>query len=336
MIKKLPLGESPIIGYQHHAYPLSISSLHPSFYDWFYCNYIQLYCNNDTPQFNLNFYEFSRLNPKSPLLEEMYLPKTFIFKYADPMRFLIDSISNDHYIVTFVDEFYIPNRSAYRKFHNVHDILLYGFDETKGVLDVAGFNAKMQYGYSQVNLRDFEQAFIDIKTSDGYLVRWANGMHLFQVKFEKSFHFNLKITIELMQDYLLSRNTSIRFRMYDDPSENIYGVDVYDSVVQYLRKSTDELDIRPLHIIYEHKKCMVSRLKYLLDTSTLDIPEYLINEYCKIEQDALKARNIGLKYQMNKNPVVLEHIVNVIEEVREREIRTLSEVIQLLTEIVPQ
>lgn len=330
-IKKLPLGHSPIIGYQHHAYPLSICSLHPSFEEWFYCNYIQLVCNPTGNQLLMNFYEYGRINPKSPLLGEMYLPKTLIAQYINPMRFIEDAIRNGHYIVTFVDEFYIPGRYAYEKFHNVHDILVYGYDKLNHTLNVAGYDAHAQYQLAEVYSGDFEMAFNEIKTTSGALVKWADGIHLYQLKTDESFHIDIEIIVELMEDYLFSRDSSKRFAMYDNPVEQIYGMDVYDAVVLYLQSIKDEnIDIRIPHIIFEHKKCMVARLRYIKEKITLNLDAYLIDQYISIEQETLKARNLSLKYKMTNKPEYLGDIALLYEKVKKEETILLSKIITFL------
>ncbi|PWV98560.1 hypothetical protein DFQ01_11770 [Paenibacillus cellulosilyticus] len=323
----LPLGESPILGYQHHAYTLSISALHPSFHDWFYSNYIQLCFYKDSPSFN--FYQFSRLNP-SPFLGEMYLHKTLVTRYVDLLQFIIDSLNDNNYIVTFADEYYVPNRSAFQKFNLVHDVLIYGYCLDRNVLYIAGYN-DMTYGFSEINFEDFESAFININNQGGNLVKWANGIHLFQLKLDNQFHFDLTLIIELLEDYLYSHNSSNRFKMYENPDHHVYGLHTYDLLIEYLEKVDDQpIDLRMFHIFYEHKKVMVNRLKYLHEVKKIKIDTNLISEYSNQEKESLLLRNLCLKANIKKNINIVSTIVEQLKKMREHEINIVSQLLHNL------
>ncbi|OKP94770.1 hypothetical protein [Paenibacillus sp. P32E] len=322
---QLPLGDSPINGYQHHAFPLLISSLHPDFFQWFNCNYIQIYCNKDIESgLNFNFYDFPSLKSKSPFLGEMYIPKSLIERYVNPIKFLIDSLENNHYIVTFVDEFYIPERVAYQKYHYIHDILIYGYDNTRKIFNVAGYNNKRVLGTSEVEFLNFEKAFYSTLAT-GDLAKWADGMHLLQLKPENSYNFDLEIFIEFIEDYLSSSDTSYRLRMYENNNNKfIYGMDTYNSIIKYLMNIEDEIDIRFFHIFYEHKKCMFSRIRFLIDELGIHFNPLILEEYFDIERNALISRNLSLKYEIIRQEQVISKIIQIIREIKCKEDHALN------------
>ncbi|MEK5163596.1 hypothetical protein NYE69_14820 [Paenibacillus sp. FSL R5-0527] len=319
MSKILPLGESPIIGYQYHAYPLLISSLHPSFYEWFYSNYIQLECSPLVSPLTFDFYTFEKLNSKSPFLGEMYFLKSMINKYTSPMQFIIDALADEHYIVSFVDEFYIPNRQAYQRFHNVHDIMIYGFDLTQKIFYVAGYKEDRKFGFTEVDFDHFEKALL-IGASEGSLGQWADGMHLMKLKLDTSFTLNLNVLVDLMEDYVHSRNTSMRFRMIQDSKKSIFGIDTFDYVLEYLRQYNGEkLDVRIFHTIYEHKKTMVSRIRYLRDVTGIEFTPALVNEFVELENNALIGRNLCLKYELSGVKQNVKRMAEIYKQIRTKE-----------------
>lgn len=330
MRKLLPLGVSPIIGYQHHAFPLSISSLHPSFYDWFYSNYIQM-TYLDTHHF-FNFYEFEKLNPRSPFLSEMYMPKTLIGKYTNLLQFVMDSLDEDHYIVTFANEFYVPNRQGYKKYDFIHDILIYGYDLGKNILCLAGFKEHMTYGVSEISLDDFSQAFNEFSNLRNGYVAWANSMHLLQLKLEHKFSFDLIAVVELLEDYLYSRNTSNRFRLYENPRSYIYGLDTYDCIFHYLKeRNYKPIDYRIFHIVYEHKKIMASRLKYFIEVKKISIDPEFVMEYAALEEQALLIRNRCVKSQFNQyDTAFLSSIIEKMKDLRDKEREIVTKLLKSL------
>lgn len=39
-------------------------------------------------------------------------------------KFINVYLESDHYILAIVDDYYIPNRKAFNKYHNAHDLLI--------------------------------------------------------------------------------------------------------------------------------------------------------------------------------------------------------------------
>src|SRR5690554_4043446 len=107
---ELPLSKPPIIGYLHHAYPLSIMSACDNYLPWLHSNYIQLYCYKD---FNdsacpLNFYLY-QYNDNYPLLDMVSLTRTIVDSICDIeiVQFIKNCIDNGYHFIAYVDEFYV-------------------------------------------------------------------------------------------------------------------------------------------------------------------------------------------------------------------------------------
>lgn len=326
----LPLGEPPIIGYQHHAFPLSISSLHPLFKEWFYSNYIQLvsFDNAGSNTLDYNFYEFQRLNAKSPFLGDMYIHKSMLSRYADLLQFTMDALDDGQYIITFVNEFYVPNRRFYKKNDFIHDILIYGYDSERQVLHTAGFNENFSYGRSEIGFKDFLPAFTRFADSKDRMIKWADGMHLYQLKPDNRFSFDPALVAELLEDYLDSRNTSNRFRMYQSPVNHTFGLATYDHAVRYLETLDGEpVDMRIFHIMYEHKKVMAARFRYMAEEKGFALGVKAAKEYSALEEMALTNRNLSLKMLLKNDRKLLGGLKGNLRELQEEERKVLARLV---------
>ncbi len=311
----LPLGEAPIIGYQFHAYRLSMMALHPQFLDYFSSNYIQLCWHPN--QHMLNFYDLNqRMNP---LLEELHSYKSMMNKYVSTVQFIIDCLKDGYYMVTFVNEYHIPHRSCYQKDHHIHDIMIYGYDLQKEVFHVAGYMDNKQYGYSEVSFQRFSNALEDIRPEYSGLFRWSDGMDLFRIKFEETYHFSLEMFRQLVEDYLYAHNTSRRFLMSQNELNYYYGMDTYDQVAQYIREYQGMLDIRIFHTIYEHKKGMAIKMDYLQKNQWLQDETDYSSLYEKLMDRSLSIRNLALKYNMTLNQDQLIKLQQHLLELRKEE-----------------
>lgn len=302
-----------------------ISSMHPSFWGWFCCNYLQLRIRPNERPFKLHLYKFGENGYNTPFLEDLYLPKTLILRYVAPIPFLLDQLSDSRYVMTFVDEYYIPHRAAYRKFHHNHDILIYGFDRERKVFYVAGYNENRRFAFTEVGFSEFERA-LHIGVSEGALGKWTNGLHLWKLRLDGEFTPNLKTIAELMEDYLFSRNTSLRYRLYPDSSEDIFGIGTYSCILDYLSKITgkEDMDVRVFHTFYEHKKSMVIRLGRLKDVFGAAIEAETIEAFRSIEKQALIVRNLGLKYEFNGDKKAIDRMAGIVRQIRSEEERIWS------------
>ncbi|WHX49348.1 hypothetical protein QNH46_01245 [Paenibacillus woosongensis] len=322
---KLSLGDSPVIGYQHHAYRLSIMAQHTDFFNWFYCNYIQLVLVKRPYTPVLDFYEFQK---SSPLLGEMYIPKSLITKYTPLIPFLKDRLEEGKYIITFANEYYVPNRLNYQRRHNAHDIFLYGFDPQRDEFHIAGFNENFLYNSGEVSSALMEKALLQFDQSKGDLIEWADGMHFLDLKHSNTFTFDKRIMLEQMEEYLYSRNSSDRFRMYANSAENVFGLAVYDEVIDYLHNLRSHVtDVRIFHILYEHKKVMHARLRFLVENKGVQLSLEHIDRYEQLAKQCLVLRNLCLRLHISKQLEVVERMIKLLDIIKETEKELLQEII---------
>jgi hypothetical protein len=325
MNKILPLAKPPIITYQHHIYILSILLNYPECYSWFYSNYIQLQViPNEICWFNFIslFYED---NPA--LYLETLNKETLVNNNVDVVSYITNAVNNGYYIETTVNEYYISGREAYKSFRLMHDILVYGYDESIQKLHIYGYGAQAQLVESTVTFDDFRQAFLDTgKNQRINMVKKAENYR---------YQFDLIWVAKQIKDFLRSRNTYNDLRIYGNPpTERVFGLETYRYLIQYYQKNNGTLDIRPA-LLLDHKKCMLQRLKYLYNNNYLSQLYPIYSEYELILKCAKIIKNLTLKYMLSNTDSILIEIIKQLRDMAKMEKVTLTNLLnRLLSQIV--
>lgn len=147
----------------------------------------------------------------------------------------------------------------------------------------------------------------------------------------KSYQFDIALVKELLGDYLYSQNSSERVRGFYNPTDDYYyGMQVYANLkLHYDVENIIHSDIRPLHVLWEHKKLMFQRIKYMIDKGYLK-PDSYLDDYSEIERLALVCRNLLLKYRLSPNKSRIPNLTTQLDAIVEKEKAILD---KLLNEI---
>lgn len=319
---KLHLELPPIIGYLHHAYHLSIAQEHPDFQDWFNCNYIQM--KYYSARGWLNFYSLDILYNYYPLLDlEVLSNRTIKSCKIDIIEFIVNCIDNGYYVWLYLDEYYDPGKKNYKEVHHKHEYLLYGYND-KSELHTVGFNNQSVYAFYEIGFDNFLTAYNSIE--ENFEIK------MLRPNIKNSYEFDVFNTKDILDDYINSRDTSIRNRMFGTTSSDIvYGLDIYKHMrinLEDPKNSNLRYDIRPLHIMWEHKKCMTSRIKFLYEKNHINNYKFLYSEYEKIEERVLSLRNLQLKFIVTGKEDLIKKLTNSFDEIRKQEKKILIELME--------
>lgn len=313
-IVQLPLAQSPIIGFQYVAYGLGITLNDKESLPWFYSNYIQLVKGNNF-RFSMNFYPtWFNFNP----FLDVQAFKKEIMKYGNINihSFIKDCIDNQIYFYSSFDEFYVPHRISYGNRHFCHDFMIHGYDTAQQEYILIGYNEKQLYETTRISFAQFEEAFF----SETAIIEYA---HLLSRKVGYKYDFNPQLVYEMLEDYFYCRNTSERYSKFSDVlTDKYWGLDIYKGLREYfnlLISNIARYDIRPLHICYEHKKCMVSRLQYMNDYGYISDYSYLHESYKNLETKSIVMRNLQLKYSATHDNQYIDSIINILTEMERKE-----------------
>jgi hypothetical protein len=329
-VKKLPVAVPAIIGLHYHAFSLTPIFCNKKYLPWFYSHYIQVYCTNDFSEVNgspwFNFVSIDLWDNGIPFLSNNHLLdlRTIKDNKIDVVKLITGYIDRGWYTDAEVDDFYIPFRFAYQKKKKPHDILIFGYDLNNKCFDTAGFNTQNEFAYEKLSFDDFEKAFLN---NNSTMVDLDNGgtncLRFFKTIEGIECDFDPILLAQLLEDYLNSADTTEKFRMFRQPSKKrVYGIETYQFFKEYfhlLLNKEIKFDIRPIQLLWEHKKCMLLRIKYMSENNIISPYSSIYDDYVDIEQKVLSARNLMIKYNMTNEKKVVMTIIDIIDEIKNKE-----------------
>jgi len=334
--KKTLETSSPFLTcYMHHSCLLSITQHKEGFHDWFHSNYFQLRCQRDllkykfTDYFNFYNYDFA-IYPWPNANVEKLSRAAFDKQNLDIIDFIVSMVDLDYYLYFFVDEYYLPIHSNHNQQHFTHDILIHGYDFENETIDVCTFNQEQLFGNYQVSFDSIRTSFVEAHPRADY----DKYLYFISSKANSDYKYDIANVKALIDDYLHSRDTSVRNSMHKNPEVQMaFGLDVYDVLLDYcslFREDKIFYDIRPFHVLWEHKKCMIANIQYIEQQGYLD-PENaaeILNRYRIIEQKCQSIRVRFLKYEITKSDKLLTKIEGLLKEVHNEEKEILEHLVQ--------
>lgn len=337
-IKKiLPLGKSPVISYLHHAYPLSIVAINDAYLPWFHCHYVQLHSpkifenvsGGQRTQFN--FYRVkSLLGMNAPWLDIQSIDRC-VLDSKNICEFVEQCLCQGYYVQLYVDEFYIPDRIPYRRRNFVHEILIYGYEKKDQIFFSIGYNKFGNFDSTIIPFDDLQAGFeISAHFQDYDYLKY---ICLFGYRSEIEFDFDLILLIEQLRDYLYSENTSEKYRLIVEPVSGLFGLETYQYLQSYMRSlitQNSSIDIRLLYVLWEHKKCMLWRIKYLEDHGYLKKADGFYSNYSMIEKKARIIRMMALKHSKTRENKIIKQISDYLNKLKKEEKTLLTRMYHLL------
>lgn len=341
MTKELPVTFPKVSVYPKHAIPLSILNNSEKSNAWFYSNYIQLKCSTTflerTPADAFDYYTLYPEFYENPYLySERLSIDTIYFLKEDIIDFLEKMISDGYYLYTHVDEFFIPDTNAYNNYHFPHAILIYGYDKSAKIFNIAGFD-KIKFSFRKCEYRCIQDAFQSIYEN----VHVVNHLqkdyfkftYMLKIKEENGYELDIEWISDQIEDYLNSQNSSRRFRGFSNKTSDYYGVSIYGKLLMYYKdtiNSSKKFDLRPMYLVSEHKTIMLERLKYLKNNLKSPQIDNMITDYEKIVSNLRINLNLCIKYSVNNTFDLSNKLENSFSLIRTEEERILEKTHQIL------
>lgn len=344
-VKVLPTNpKPPIVGYNYHAFPLAILSVHRAYLDWFYCQYIQLFCSEFFPDSGptsrepergkFDFYRHPVYQQYlCPYLDIQWVNQDLVNAAYDDdiVPFVVQSVGQDYYVQLIVDEYYVPAARAYRRAHFSHDILVVGFDRRRQLLRVLGYNSSNKFG-------PFDLRFSDLRRAYGARKDRPAKVWLARYEPAAAFEFDVDLVKEQLGEFVHCLNPCLRHREIEqNPGKlaggNVYGLATYEVLREKCLSggaAAKGLDIRPFHILMEHKRCMVGRLRYMVDKGHLPPGEGFVQAYQRMETTAAVLRMMMIKYRLQPRPQLLARAAARLRALEEAERGTVRQIIGAL------
>lgn len=231
---------------------------------------------------------------------------TIINHWRSPVAFVKDMINDGYYVRWNMDRRYVSCASEYKKSRFFHPIIIYGYDFTH--LYVADFFD------GSFSLEKAKRAGIRNAFNAQEPPRNNDSRHDYtrEVAVHKlrdwPYRFYLEDIRNGVEDYLNSQDSTRKFMKSSAHRDQIfaYGLDCYDVI----RKNvTDEgmTDIRPFHVLCDHKAMMSFRMHYLRENQYIEANDFedLVQELDVLTNRTVLLRNFVIKSFMTKQENVL-------------------------------
>lgn len=282
---------------------------------WLCNNFMQIYFNKDEP-IKINYANLLQRDSKNysinPFVKFSYFEKEMMNQLnINLIEYLIISIDNNKYIELWLNEKYISNLSAYKKYDLIHESLIFGYD-----LEKKQFNLMSFYNGKPIIIKaDFEN-LIEAWNKAG------NKSHqITSFEFMPDIHgYDIDIfhIYNMMSDYLLGRNSSEASSHIVKKEQGVFGIKVYSEILgEENNKSIFLRDVRIAFFLNEHKKCMAERFEYLMERGLFSEDEYtkMKNYMNNIVELSEKVLFLVIKNQMRNNRMVQGEIWKALQEI---------------------
>jgi hypothetical protein len=331
-IRILPMNYPVITSYPTHANILSCVQQYEDSMQWFYNYYIQLFAGGELTR---GFYvDFCAPVPwrSCPWIYSQRIAKEMVEKKWDTItEFIIDCIDSNYYVFLYLDQFYISEALPYQKQKYVHDTFIFGYDKQNKLFSVADFYKYSKYYYTNIAFSQIEDAYKNLDLSG--IVDNMQGIILIKPVRYENYAFNVHIVTGLINDYLQSKNTFGNYTggyRKDIGQKNdfwLYGMDVYKLLQEHLQLFLDRkapLDIRPFHVLLDHKTLMHHRIKYLLENNYLTNAASIYDDYHLVEKHAISLRSLAIKAYLTQEEKPIRDAIDYIPKIVDSERSTLE------------
>ncbi len=283
------------------------------FYNWKFMNYTQVTYNEEDAFVWLDYYLYPRkcysFNHTQQFLDIFHVPVSQAKELfdGDIFKAFIWFMKKGYYLEIPFDEYYINNRAAYMKNHFLHNSMVYGFSEDETQIYGLGYSNKVTV--ASITKEDVSLA-LDPSASFK-LYRYRPDV--------KTFEFNLKHYIKVVEDFVYSRDTGEDFCTQLVSNRYLYGISALKALTETERgRYILTHDQRTGYFLHEHISIMRERLDYFVKTGILNSEEFnTLAPMCdELIQHLIRLKNLIYKNIMkeNYNETLVERMEVIISD----------------------
>lgn len=337
MKNMLPVVEPPIYNYLSHACYLSAILSNPNTYNWLYSNYIDLCLEHNKKNIiKTDFYcgDQGWYITYLGFIKHQKIHKKFISKHNVKVSELIkSSINSENYVITYLDEFFIEQKSSYKRNHYSHRFLIRGYDDLTETFFTGtwkgennGFNTEFKIPYS-----NFEKAFL-ATLDEKDLSFNSNCVVLFSCsKMSFEYIIDYKSIYNSVFSYLESKNLLYKNGLYFNTYNNerfIFGLQIHDFLWENLKNlnygNNTVTNFLPYFTLFQHKQLMQKRIYFLNNICTDNYIHESYIKYSEVVKMTSKCNNMILKVLLTKSSINVNSIVLLLKEIKKREMVALN------------
>ncbi|MFC5469145.1 hypothetical protein ACFPPD_10470 [Cohnella suwonensis] len=317
--KRLPLSDHDYVTYPNVAHLFSVIGNREETMPWVYTNFIQLVYFESLRKIDYTNKTDSFFDPllfDCPWLNIQFTHRDTISQAwnGSIVQFAIDSIDRGNYIYFVADQYYIRASAAYGNHTHNHDMFIYGYDKTTKKLNIADNLKYGKYIRTTCGFDEMEMAYAhadpDRDWFDSRVMSFAFKPKTY-FQYERYLVFDSVSVVHSLNRYIHSMKPASYMCL-----ENTYGIAVYERVHEYLlalKQEREVIDIRLLHILYEHKKMMRRRIRYMLQHGYL-ADENLEASYANVEKEHEICVGLMLKFMITGDDKLLDRISGALME----------------------
>jgi len=266
---------------------------------WKYMNFIQLIYNESNPYkgIYLDYYFFPRKNYDN----SYFYFSNFIDTHYDLLYDALDCFPSIHeylqwnikhlyYVNLCLDEYYVVDRKAYKKYHYNHYNLFYGFDDNKRIYYIMGYGMNSTPVISEISY--------DVLNYNNIITSANIVRYKYLANQVTELKFSIKPIISGLYEFLHDVNSSEKVGNLITGENVFYGISVLKKLATTdIGKQNIRSDKRIAYLLFEYSRIMEERLNYLYENNYLKKDQYisLFEHNVKIQQISSILLNLVLK-----------------------------------------
>ena len=308
-MKLLIRDKSDMTLYTHHALPLLIPFIGPQTEGWYMNNFINICYRYEYP----SVYDYTDYKCFYSGIMDI---DTFTYSTAlcfNTIGFFTECISSNKYIYAWVDQYYISATPFYERWHDIHPVLIYGYDANRLVYHCKCFSIEKGVYSADVVMNEYHQALLKATELDMH-INDDDVFCLFKVRNDITCEFSLESFVSELNDYATGRGKHkgacffkgehiVDSKYHYDLS--CYGLKVTELLADgLLAKHLRCFDYRVLHMVCENKKNILKRLKYITAryaNYSISAFNQCVEEYEQIAGKYEKVRLFAMKKSISEN-----------------------------------
>ena len=258
-------------------------------------------------------------------LERYGISYRFAIRYAK--EFIKQMLDEGMYVYcSRIDDYYLPRKSWYGVRHMAHDGIICGYNETESTYLMAAYDTNWVFRLIRIPQCCYMEAARACLERHEY-----GGLTAYKVK-----DVEVELDEPLILDYLKEHLEATIDTVSLESDSWVDGIAVHDLLAMYVGKlkdgsiPVDKMDWRALRPVWEHKRCMLERLKAIEKKNGWD-PTYS-EQYAPLVDQANRARIAYAVFQKTQKTPLLDGIHNDLLNLREKEQEILTGFVKKMEE----
>ena len=307
MRKDLPLStQAEINGHLIYTYPYSILCSSPVYKDYIMEHYLHCFVFvNESNDITFEYEDgvgYNNMYRCSGPFDIVYYPYSAGLQ-MNIEKTIVSAMEDNYYPVIFTDEYYLKSRPSYKKEHNLHEIMITGYDDK--TFTYYAFNEKFRLSFSSFPRKNLRKAYRKgSRMIPNDAVSWVPGRSIILLKPRcalSEYEYSVARFRKGLEKYI-SAEPDPELRSFYIPNEKCFcGIKNTDLIKFALENSDKEIGIRypAVHAWSESKKNMLSKISYYLEQTGYMDGDILDNYEKNVVRPAELIRMVVLKLRRN-------------------------------------